>query len=68
MKCNTLTCKAMAKKASKLSLQELDRELTRCNKCFFSLEHDRRHPGTQVHKTRSSVGAAYALSYFRKGS
>ena len=68
MKCSMLACKTMARKAAKLTLQELDRELNRCNKCFFSVEAEKRRPGTQVHKTRSAVGAAYALHYFREGS
>ncbi|HHE74769.1 MAG TPA: hypothetical protein ENL37_06750 [Desulfobacteraceae bacterium] len=67
MKCSIIECKNLAKKVHTMRLSEIERELTKCNRCFFSLNpSDRYSKKSQAYKTRNEVGAAYALAYFKK--
>ena len=67
MKCNLIECKRLARRAASMKLHELEHLLTKCNRCFYSLDPASRHSEkNRTYKTRNEVGAAYALAYFKQ--
>ena len=68
MKCSRIACAKTRKEAFILPFERLEKDLSRCNNCFFSMEPERRYNEKEpVYQTRNRLGAAYALAYFKKG-
>lgn len=66
MKCTTGECRKIAVEILDMPKDRLEKQLIKCNKCFF--EHD---PATRYkerplpYRTRNAVGTLYALTFTR---
>jgi hypothetical protein len=67
MKCSRSECQRIAKEVEKLGWIAMEKQMTQCNRCFFSLDPSSRYDPTHpVYRTRNAVGAAYAKAWFSK--
>ncbi|WP_456381458.1 hypothetical protein [Hydrogenimonas sp.] len=67
MKCTPAECKKVAKEIYDMPIHELERQLIKCNKCFFDNDPATRYRDWPLpYRTRNAVGAFYALTFTHK--
>ena len=69
MKCSVIECRRVARNVYDMSLGEVEKQLIKCNKCFFALDPTSRYRKSSLpYATRNIVGGHYALIYTKEKS
>jgi hypothetical protein len=67
MKCTTLECKRVAKSIHNMPKQILEKQLIKCNKCFFEYDPVTRYAERPLpYQTRNAIGSLYAFTYMHE--
>ena len=67
MKCRPAECKKVAAEIRNMSKQALEKQLVKCNRCFFAMDPATRYNDRALpYQTRNAVGALYALVFIHR--